>query len=306
MESLNLNNLASSLPSSSYANAEKELTNNFRAAALSLTTLYRSSKTASKRAYNAGYASACHDLLNMIQQGVSTDVDAGREVTIGRIMDYIEARLEAIKAREEEEDEEEERANRPGSSAPAPTSAPPPKQPKPQSPTLPPSRAPLAVPPTPYTPSSTDTSRASAPALASPTPAALPLRPVSAPLQRASKARLLPALINPKELPAPSSVPFTFDPPAVADVNVPALGEPPLTMPMKRRRESDAPAGAGAAGGDAPPPTSAPGAAGAGSSRRRTRSWRGPDQTAHAAHQPGAEAMDVEEEGPQRKRVARR
>ncbi|KAJ8468905.1 hypothetical protein ONZ51_g9346 [Trametes cubensis] len=30
MESLNLNNLASSLPSSSYANAEKELTNNFR------------------------------------------------------------------------------------------------------------------------------------------------------------------------------------------------------------------------------------------------------------------------------------
>ncbi|TBU21942.1 hypothetical protein BD311DRAFT_631691, partial [Dichomitus squalens] len=71
MESLNLNNLASSLPSSSYANAEKELTNNFRAAALSLTTLFRSSKTASKRAYNAGYAAACHDLLNMIQQGVS-------------------------------------------------------------------------------------------------------------------------------------------------------------------------------------------------------------------------------------------
>ena len=32
MESLNLNNLASSLPSSSYANAEKELTNNFKGA----------------------------------------------------------------------------------------------------------------------------------------------------------------------------------------------------------------------------------------------------------------------------------
>ncbi len=46
----------------------------------------------------------------MIQQGVSTDADPSREVTIGRIMDYIEARLEAIKSREEEEDEEEERA----------------------------------------------------------------------------------------------------------------------------------------------------------------------------------------------------
>ncbi len=79
------------------------------AAALSLTTLFRSSKSASKRAYNAGYSAACHDLLNMIQQGVSTDADPSREVTIGRIMDYIEARLEAIRAREEEEDEEEEK-----------------------------------------------------------------------------------------------------------------------------------------------------------------------------------------------------
>ena len=43
----------------------------------------------------------------MIQQGVSTDIDPSREVTIGRIMDYIEARLEAIRAREEEEDEED-------------------------------------------------------------------------------------------------------------------------------------------------------------------------------------------------------
>lgn len=99
------------------------------AAALSLTTLYRSSKTASKRAYNAGYSAACHDLLSMIQQGVSTDADPSREVTIGRIMDYIEARLDAIKTREEEEDEEEERAAKgvAGPSVP---------KPKPASPTL--------------------------------------------------------------------------------------------------------------------------------------------------------------------------
>ncbi|OCH88898.1 hypothetical protein OBBRIDRAFT_715987, partial [Obba rivulosa] len=93
--SLNLNMLASSLPTSNLANAEKELANNFKAAALSLTTLYRSSRRTSKRAYNAGYAAACQDLLLMIQQGVSTG-ESGPGMSIGRIMDYIEARLEAI------------------------------------------------------------------------------------------------------------------------------------------------------------------------------------------------------------------
>ncbi|KAI8992706.1 hypothetical protein BD414DRAFT_481949 [Trametes punicea] len=327
MESLNLNNLVNSLPPSSYANAEKELTNNFRAAALSLTTLYRSSKTASKRAYNAGYAAACHDLLNMIQQGVSTDVDAGREVTIGRIMDYIEARLEAIKAREEEEDEEEERAAKAG---PSPVSAP---KPKPFSPTLPATRPrdpAVTAPLTPYTPSTLDTGRPYVPpALSSPTPAVMPLRPVSAPIQplsRASKARLIPSA-NPKELstiplPASGPVPFSFSPPAVADVTVPAMGAliptaetapaaPALTMPMKRRREAISPdvatsalsadiatgAGNGAGAGAG---------AGAGTSRRRTRSWRSSADQQSSQQQQAGEAMDVEEEGPQRKRVARR
>lgn len=58
----------------------------------------------------------------MIQQGVSsgytTDAVGGGR-TIERIMDYIEARLEAIKAREEEEeeDDEKERERRPSASA---------------------------------------------------------------------------------------------------------------------------------------------------------------------------------------------
>lgn len=113
------------------------------AAALSLTTLFRSSKSASKRAYNAGYSAACHDLLNMIQQGVSTDADPSREVTIGRIMDYIEARLEAIRAREEEEDEEEEkeRAARGGPPSTAGPSAVAKPAAKASSPTLPPAPA---------------------------------------------------------------------------------------------------------------------------------------------------------------------
>ncbi|KAJ4470705.1 hypothetical protein C8J55DRAFT_479303 [Lentinula edodes] len=125
--SLNLTTLASSLPSP-YQNAEKDLLNNFKAAALSITTLYRSSRNASKRAYNAGYASACNDILLMIQQGVSVEgiehtqnhgssetgsatpsSSQGEGMTIGKVMDWIEARMEAIKSREEEEDEEEER-----------------------------------------------------------------------------------------------------------------------------------------------------------------------------------------------------
>lgn len=48
----------------------------------------------------------------MIQQGVSAGESSDRNgegMTIGRIMDYIEARLEAIRSREEEEDEDEEK-----------------------------------------------------------------------------------------------------------------------------------------------------------------------------------------------------
>ncbi|KAM5539544.1 hypothetical protein V8D89_006653 [Ganoderma adspersum] len=324
MESLNLNNLAKSLPSSSYANAEKELTNNFRAAALSLTTLFRSSKSASKRAYNAGYSAACHDLLNMIQQGVSTDADPSREVTIGRIMDYIEARLEAIRAREEEEDEEEEkeRAAKGGPPSTAGPSAAVKPALKASSPTLPPAptrRDQPIAPPTPYTPSNMEAGRAYAtPTLSSPTPSVLPLRPLPAqatmqPLARASiKSRLS---VNPKDLPsAPMS--FTYDPPAIADVSVSALAssdlerEPHLfsfpavaaSTPLKRRREV-----LSAADG-APNPDGGAATSGAvGTSRRRTRSWRG-DQAKqqHQQRVDGGEAMDVEEEGPQRKRVARR
>lgn len=108
----------------------------YSAAALSITKLYRSSRKTSKRAYNAGYGAACQDLLNFIQQGVSTSdvgtalagtsqtVDGGG-MTIGRVMDWTEARLEAIRATEEEEDEDEEREKdrEKGRAAPQPTAA---------------------------------------------------------------------------------------------------------------------------------------------------------------------------------------
>ncbi|KAF9049641.1 hypothetical protein BDZ89DRAFT_978079 [Hymenopellis radicata] len=108
MESIDLHTLASSLPNA-HQNAEAELTNNFKAAALSITTLYRSSKEASKRAYSAGYTAACQDLMQMIQQGVSSD---GNGMTVGRVMDWLDARLDAVKSREEEELEDEETTRR--------------------------------------------------------------------------------------------------------------------------------------------------------------------------------------------------
>lgn len=95
---------------------------------MSITTLYRSSRKNSKRAYNAGYAAACRDLLNFIQQGVSaSDIglspsnDLEEGMTIGKVMDWTEARVDAIKAREEEEEEDEEREK---DKPPPPTAAP--------------------------------------------------------------------------------------------------------------------------------------------------------------------------------------
>lgn len=70
----------------------------------------------------------------MIQQGVSaggittSESQGGMDdgMTIGRVMDWIEARLEAIRSREEEEDEDEEREKerdhaRPSKVPPAPS-----------------------------------------------------------------------------------------------------------------------------------------------------------------------------------------
>ena len=54
----------------------------------------------------------------MIQNGVSSD---GNGMTVGRVMDWLEARLDAVKSREEEELEDEETTGR--------KSVPPPKVP---------------------------------------------------------------------------------------------------------------------------------------------------------------------------------
>ncbi|KAH9837547.1 uncharacterized protein C8Q71DRAFT_906563 [Rhodofomes roseus] len=312
MESLNLNNLANSLPPSNLAKAEMDLTDDFKAAALSLTTLYRSSKRTSKRAYNTGYAAACQDMLVMIQQGVSagdsSDSD-GQGMAIGRIMDYIEARLEAIKSCEEEDDEDEKERERerskPGTSTAAPAKpAPPLVAAKPAAVSVPtPTPTPSAVsarsrdlaplaPPTPYTPS---TLSANSIAASSPSP-----------LQRANKSRLY-AIATAKDpsILSASPPPFAFDTPATAVLSPPtgALDiSTDVSVGSKRRHNVmmlDSPASQTAT-------ESGP------STRRRTRSARGAAlaSNAQALHihdqNAGTDAMDIEEDGRERKRVARR
>ncbi|KAH9957282.1 hypothetical protein BGW80DRAFT_1383013 [Lactifluus volemus] len=315
MESLNLNALAGSLPTSNLASAEKELLNNFRAAALSITTLYRSSRTASKRAYNSGYAAACADLLQMIQQGVS---DSETPPTIGRVMDWVEARLEAIRSREEEElEEDEENANKKDGQAgklktstniARANSAPVTSQQA--------SREQASLAPSKLSQSITASTPSNAPPSTPPSPPATTARPLvpSAPPARTPKPRSFASSIQAKENPVsattiPSAThpfpispesPFTFTAfppmPSSPGPNETLAIPLPLTVSAGAKRRhammvlaDDPAAAAGAA------------TAGAGSSRRRTRSTRGTHPNQHTQ-----DAMDIEEDGRERKRIARR
>ncbi|KAG6827254.1 hypothetical protein H0H92_012615 [Tricholoma furcatifolium] len=292
MESLNLHTLATSLPmASAQQNAEKELANNFKAAALSLTTLYRSSRKSAKRAYNAGYAAACHDLLTMIQQGVSSSSDSalpGGGLTIGRVMDWTEARLEAIKAREEEEEEEEEKEkDSPTTRTPAPTA------PKPDAkPTI----------------AKTVKSKPSLQPLTQPSPSSsspVQPRPTSHHPQRPQRS----ARPSPSDIDSPEAPEIDFSIPIAAgakrrhammmmlDTPHPSAPTAPFAL--------DAPASGTAAAAVA---VTCGAASGLGPSRRRTRSARQlqPTQTLNQAAAAELDPMEVEEDGRERKRVARR
>ncbi|KAG2056695.1 hypothetical protein BDR06DRAFT_879874 [Suillus hirtellus] len=349
--SLDLNGLAKSLPAANLEKAEKDLLNNFKAAALSITTLYRSSRHASKRAYNAGYATACQDLMSMIQQGVSTggvalsgsSNPAGDVMTIGRIMDWIEARMEAVKAREEEEDEDEDRekekervrgsvpASRPNINKdstprhvfPGDTTRDT-VQPGPSSSRLEQQTA-VPAPLTPHSPFTVNISNVPN-RQASPTPSVVPpARQSSHPYasQRSSKSRALGAKKdNPESFPI--SPPITAcltpsenifrTPPVSAATSV--TGDPAFadyTAGAKRRHavmmmlDSTAVSGATESSSQGSSVSSTITSA-SGNTRRRTRSSRTSILSAnHTQTQNNlGDAMDVEDEGRERKRAARR
>jgi len=278
-ESLNLNSLVSSLPSHSLnASSEKELLDNFKAAALSITTLYRSSRHASKRAYNAGYAAACRDLMEMLQQGVSDShtLGTGRNqeeagMTIGRVMDWVEARLDAVRSREEEEDEEDERERGSHSSAPNASGTDRPSAPvRKPSPSPPPSRVTVGS--------------------SSPPRSSMPLKPTRTPsnLKPTPSSTGLIAPMPPADFHVPVSFPFLE--------NVP----PPITGSKRRHAVMMMPPSTSSAQ-STPSSSSSPVPV----QRRRTRSTRGLFAHNHSQVMDGM--MDIEEEGGrERKRVARR
>ncbi|KAK7059653.1 hypothetical protein R3P38DRAFT_2837084 [Favolaschia claudopus] len=283
-ESLNLNSLVSSLPANSLdAASEKELLDNFKAAALSITTLYRSSRNASKRAYNSGYAAACRDLMEMLQLGVSDThtlvPDSHQEagMTIGRVMDWVEARLDAVRSREEEEDEEDERergghhSSAPNANGPQRSSAPAHKP----SPSPPPPARVAAGP-------------------SSPPRSSLPVKSARtiSQLKPASSTVLAPPLPSTDfhvHIPTSLSFPFAenLPPPVTGSKRRHAV----MMLPPSNSSPQSIPSTS-----NSPLPTQ----------RRRTRSTRGVGLFPHNRGEVSDGMMDVEEEGRERKRVARR
>ncbi|KAJ3535739.1 hypothetical protein NMY22_g6347 [Coprinellus aureogranulatus] len=346
--SLNLNTLVHSLPSQQ--NAEKALLNDFKAAALSITTLYRSSRKNAKRAYNTGYATACQDLLSFIQHNVSvtdsSDNNDARENPSGmvsKVMDWAEARLDAIKATEEDEEEDEERENanskeRRGRSADAAVQ----KQTASVSGNVKKNANAVASTsrilqsastlPTPHSPnpSSSPSLPPEQPSSPSPPPVSTALRPHNH--QRLNKLRGTPAAKSPdagvpflstQSSSIPSSIvptggvttPATHIPSALFSSNpttpTPAMGLEPVVIGAGAKRRHammmmmDPTSGAFGIGGT---PTSTPAANEGVAARRRTRSTRSLGlSTVHNQNVgQGSDDMDVEEEGRERKRVARR
>jgi len=107
----NLGGLADQLPrhgpGTHLAAAEAELQSAFRTSALAITTLLKAAQNTSKKAFQAGYSTALQDVLEYLQQGLDIHQGAPSD-GIAQIIDYIEARQEAVKVDGADADGEEE------------------------------------------------------------------------------------------------------------------------------------------------------------------------------------------------------
>jgi hypothetical protein len=308
----------------------------------------------------------------MIQQGVSVGGVAdpssamsgserettGDEMTIGKVMDWIEARLEAVKSREEEEDEDEEKersrsGNNTAASAASVSTSKPSATAKsgtpdnvattsrhkdhvrriaPSTPNLPTDQFSqhhrVTLPPTPHSPLNPRAHLPSHSPPASPSPPSTPLHTIRSlhnlPSNRPSKARVtFPSAV------AADSVKFRVGAAGSGVSAEDTYGMDFVGAGAKRRHSvmmmldsTSSPVDLSigmesSPGSTSHPPTNMNTGSGATSTitpsgRRRTRSARGSHnhghvQTVHAnGNQQSVEAMDVEEDGRERKRVARR
>ncbi|ORY85383.1 hypothetical protein BCR35DRAFT_54208 [Leucosporidium creatinivorum] len=196
MESLG--RLSDTLPSEA---AEKELQASFRSAALALTGLFKQGKKATNQAYIAGKREALQDVLEFLQTSLDhPSQPAQGPLNVARLIDYICARQETLKA-EEEGDDEDDSAGAPNASTSAASRTAPPPSPSTRqsfpSPTRPPApSAPITRPSSaalhPHNPiASTSSSAPSSPAF----------------------TRLSPSSFA-RPLPLPSHAPFPFTAPS--------------------------------------------------------------------------------------------
>ncbi|WWC67766.1 uncharacterized protein I206_101678 [Kwoniella pini CBS 10737] len=100
---MDLSTLGTTLPPG-LADAERDMGDKFRAAALSITNLYKSSLGYTKQAYNVGYSGALADVLSTVQSSIGAGQNA--EQTLSRLMDWADARQAAISAFAAEETDE--------------------------------------------------------------------------------------------------------------------------------------------------------------------------------------------------------
>ncbi|KAG9078569.1 hypothetical protein FRC06_008302, partial [Ceratobasidium sp. 370] len=96
MDSLSL--LRECLPNAKLESSERDMSNDFKAAAQSLAAFYKSSKQTVKHAHDAGYAACLQDMLQFIQTGLSTASSEDDAMGVARVMDWVEGQLERFRA----------------------------------------------------------------------------------------------------------------------------------------------------------------------------------------------------------------
>ncbi|KAG9091861.1 hypothetical protein FS749_016182 [Ceratobasidium sp. UAMH 11750] len=96
MDSLSL--LRECLPNAKLESSERDMSNDFKAAAQSLAAFYKSSKQTVKHAHDAGYAACLQDMLQFIQTGLSTASSEDDVMGVARVMDWAEGQLERFRA----------------------------------------------------------------------------------------------------------------------------------------------------------------------------------------------------------------
>ncbi|KIY50275.1 hypothetical protein FISHEDRAFT_71882 [Fistulina hepatica ATCC 64428] len=102
MQSIDLDTLARSLPKAKDAADSTALLDNFRAAAQSITTFYRTSREATKRAHANGYNTALQDLLTFISTSNEASADGA---TVEHIVKWIAARMDAVLDQADDDDD---------------------------------------------------------------------------------------------------------------------------------------------------------------------------------------------------------